>query len=185
MNKLTIEIARRDIGNLKQHQANPKVGLSIREEHYLQALEIALPVLEQQEVKSILLSDYKCDDDLVYPMYECSDCQLRHLPEERRPSQQVGRTKCPRCECLKLKRHIVDHRDPDERPTDTYRQIENDGWVEWKGGKCPEAYSTEVQVKYRDGMGMEDAAGDFSWTHDNEPDDIIAYRVIENDGREE
>ncbi|WP_312181353.1 hypothetical protein [Pantoea sp. CTOTU46764] len=72
--------------------------------------------------------------------------------------------------------------DAPQSPTDTYRQIENDGWIEWKGGKCPEAYSTEIQVKYRDGMGMEDAAGDFSWTHDNEPDDIIAYRVIENDG---
>lgn len=46
MNKLTAEIARRDISHLREHQANPKVGLSMREELYLQALEIALPVLE-------------------------------------------------------------------------------------------------------------------------------------------
>ncbi|ORM78326.1 hypothetical protein [Pantoea eucrina] len=49
MNKLTAEIVRMDIGHLREHQANPHVGLSLREEKYLQALEIALPVLEQQE----------------------------------------------------------------------------------------------------------------------------------------
>lgn len=49
MNKLTAEVARRDIGHLREHQSSPKVGLSLREELYLQALEIALPVLEQQE----------------------------------------------------------------------------------------------------------------------------------------
>ncbi|MBS6056511.1 MAG: hypothetical protein E6199_01245 [Mixta calida] len=49
MNKLTAEVARMDIGHLREHQANPHVGLSMREEKYLQALEIALPVLEQQE----------------------------------------------------------------------------------------------------------------------------------------
>jgi len=47
MNKLTAEVARMDIGHLKSFQANPHVGLSLKEEKYLQALEIALPVLEQ------------------------------------------------------------------------------------------------------------------------------------------
>ena len=49
MNKLTADVARMDIGHLKSFQANPHVGLSLKEEKYLQALEIALPVLEQQE----------------------------------------------------------------------------------------------------------------------------------------
>jgi len=49
MNKLTAEVARRDIGHLREHQASPKIGLSLREELYLQALEIALPMLEKQE----------------------------------------------------------------------------------------------------------------------------------------
>ena len=49
MNKLTAEVARMDIGHLKSFQANPHVGLSMKEEKYLQALEIALPVLEQKE----------------------------------------------------------------------------------------------------------------------------------------
>lgn len=49
MNKLTAEVARRDIGHLREHQVSPNIGLSLREELYLQALEIALPILEQQE----------------------------------------------------------------------------------------------------------------------------------------
>lgn len=49
MKKLTAEDARRDITHLKAFQKQPNIGLSLREEKYLQALEIALPVLEQQE----------------------------------------------------------------------------------------------------------------------------------------
>jgi hypothetical protein len=49
MNKLTAEVARRHRRDLKSFQENPKIGLSLKEELYLQALEIALPILEQQE----------------------------------------------------------------------------------------------------------------------------------------
>lgn len=49
MNKLTAEVARRNIHLLKEIQAAPNIGLSMRSEIFLQALEIALPVLEQQE----------------------------------------------------------------------------------------------------------------------------------------
>lgn len=51
MKKLTAEVARRDISHLKAFQKQPNIGLSLREETYLQALEIALPILEQQEVQ--------------------------------------------------------------------------------------------------------------------------------------
>ena len=50
MNKLTAEVARRHQRDLKSYQENPKIGLSLKEELYLQALEIALPILEQQEL---------------------------------------------------------------------------------------------------------------------------------------
>jgi len=50
MNKLTAEVARRHQRDLKSFQENPKIGLSLKEEMYLQALEIALPILEQQEM---------------------------------------------------------------------------------------------------------------------------------------
>ncbi|MGC0858465.1 hypothetical protein WKG86_05585 [Pantoea agglomerans] len=49
MKKLTAEVARRDISHLKAFQKQPNIGLSLREETHLQALEIALPILEQQE----------------------------------------------------------------------------------------------------------------------------------------
>ncbi|KNC11562.1 hypothetical protein AC790_13415 [Pantoea sp. RIT-PI-b] len=127
MNKPIAEVARSNIHLLKEMQSAPNIGLSMCSELFLQALEIALPVLEQKEMITDSASLITDKQDLI---------------------------------------------------TDTYLQIENDGWIEWEGGKCPEAYSTEVQVKYRDGMGMEDAAGNFSWTHDNEPDDIIAYRIV-------
>lgn len=51
MNKLTADVARRHQRDLKSFQENPKIGLSLKEELYLQALEIALPILEQQERK--------------------------------------------------------------------------------------------------------------------------------------
>jgi len=49
MNKLTAEVALRHQRDLKSFQENPNIGLSLKEELYLQALEIALPILEQQE----------------------------------------------------------------------------------------------------------------------------------------
>ncbi|WP_293649063.1 hypothetical protein [uncultured Pantoea sp.] len=118
MKKLTAESARTDIANLHGFLKNPRIGLSLREERYLQALEIALPVLEQQE-KGV------------------------------------------------------------EHQTDNY------GWIEWKGGECPLAPEKVVDVKWRAGGVMTVEAGGRSWTHDGKFHDIIAYRVIENDGRED
>ena len=48
MKKLTAEEARFDLGNLKKWQTQAH-GISMKEERYMQALEIALPILEQQE----------------------------------------------------------------------------------------------------------------------------------------
>lgn len=56
MKKLTAEVARRDISHLKAFQKQPNIGLSLREETYLQALEIALPILEQHKVDSEALA---------------------------------------------------------------------------------------------------------------------------------
>jgi len=48
MINLTAEVARSDIAKLQEIKSNPLLRISIREEKYLRALEIALPVLEQQ-----------------------------------------------------------------------------------------------------------------------------------------
>ncbi|WP_426607463.1 DUF551 domain-containing protein [Pantoea anthophila] len=49
MNKLTAEECRELIQRLNDKQAHPMKGLTGDEKLYLQALEIALPILEQQE----------------------------------------------------------------------------------------------------------------------------------------
>lgn len=64
-------------------------------------------------------------------------------------------------------------------------------WIEWKGGECPVAAGTLVDVQYRNGSVMhampanemvagssEDASKDF-WRHDGFVNDIIAYRIID------
>lgn len=61
-------------------------------------------------------------------------------------------------------------------------QQESDGWIEWRGGasgSCPVAYMTLVEVKDRVGHVAEDRAEAFEWCHEADDDDIIAYRVVE------
>ena len=55
MSKLTAEEARFDLGNLKKWQSEPH-GISMKEERYMKALEIALPILEQHKVDSEALA---------------------------------------------------------------------------------------------------------------------------------
>ncbi|MDY0929103.1 hypothetical protein SOM41_22385 [Enterobacter sp. CFBP8995] len=137
-------------------------------ENILLLVEIALPVLEQKTHESIIAEQLECvRDSLTLNLHQEAiiNCAIDRLNELNKRIQDLSRS-------------VLEP----QPTTDTYRQIENDGWIEWRGGYCPVAYLSEVQVKYRDGCEMEDTAGDFSWTHDNEPDDIIAYRVIEVDG---
>jgi hypothetical protein len=65
---------------------------------------------------------------------------------------------------------------------------EAEGWIEWKGGKCPVHYGVLVDVKYRDGgfghklPAQEDSnkwrdAESRFWINDGHHSDIIAYRV--------
>jgi|GEM_PF-5419994 len=49
MKKLTAEVARREISYLNVKQLSPSKGLTTEEGLYLESLEIALPILEQQE----------------------------------------------------------------------------------------------------------------------------------------
>ncbi len=62
----------------------------------------------------------------------------------------------------------------------------NDGWIEWGGdAECPVPDGTKVDIKFRDGDVFfgENTNWDWSWDEDEQGGaDIIAYRVIENDG---
>lgn len=66
----------------------------------------------------------------------------------------------------------------------------NDGWIQWGGGECPVKDGALVDVQLRSGQAKFFCASEaLIWTNGNsvrdEMDcDIIAYRVIENDGRE-
>ncbi|RBO13336.1 hypothetical protein [Pantoea sp. 3_1284] len=61
------------------------------------------------------------------------------------------------------------------------------GWIEWKGGECPVIPGNRVDLKLRGGVITSDYPAECAqWSHHkyNNNTDIIAYRVIENDGRE-
>lgn len=72
-------------------------------------------------------------------------------------------------------------------PQATNPQTENDGWIEWGGGDRPVSEKAKVEVKHRASSCVSPVseAINFDWTYYSVPfdTDIIAYRVIENDGR--
>ena len=54
-------------------------------------------------------------------------------------------------------------------------------WIPWNGGECPVPHDQIVQWMLRDGSKpsiLGHAAGPRTWSHDNDPSDIIAYRVV-------
>lgn len=59
-------------------------------------------------------------------------------------------------------------------------------WSEWHGGACPVPVGTRVDVRHRDGGEWSDApAGEFGyarrWEHRNALDDIVAWRLAEDE----
>lgn len=63
-------------------------------------------------------------------------------------------------------------------------------WIEWGGGECPVPKGTPVMIRLRDGgehgplqalvflCGLDiDASSEF-WLNDDDPSDIIAYRIV-------
>ncbi|MDU1573243.1 MAG: hypothetical protein E6868_08330 [Pantoea sp.] len=55
----------------------------------------------------------------------------------------------------------------------------NDRWIEWKGGECP-TYSL-VEFEMRDGDKHTSLGDMLDWKHESRSDDIIAYRVVEQE----
>lgn len=127
---------------------------TIREEKYLAALQLALQVLEAEPVADVVT--------------------WNHPSEERKCSVQLRR--------FDLKPGPLFMPAP-QTTTDTHRQIENDGWIEWKGGDCPVDGNTRVQIQWNDGSIVTGTASSYGWTGLCFGR-IVAYRVIENDGRE-
>lgn len=54
-------------------------------------------------------------------------------------------------------------------------------WIEWHGGERPIKRKTNIEVKFRSGCGGVGRAWEFEWNLQDDPSDIIAYRVVEDD----
>lgn len=153
--KLTAEECKHLILKLTESRWGGKI--SIKEKKYLEALEIALQVLEVEPVADVVA--------------------WNHPSEERKCSVQLRRFDLKPGPLFMLAQQPT---------TDTYRQIENDGWIEWDGvGGCPVAAETSVIVRLTNPRDtLQAQAGEFEWSSEKANDPITAYRVIENDGRE-
>ena len=61
-------------------------------------------------------------------------------------------------------------------------QPDADGWIPWAGGECPVLNMSRVDVVHRNGDIFSDGFAGYAqaktWTHDNHPRDIIAYRIV-------
>ncbi len=56
-------------------------------------------------------------------------------------------------------------------------------WIDWHGGECPVIGGTRVKVRFRNGDRPRDAdASSFWWGSENHPTDIIAYRILPEQG---
>lgn len=142
MNKLTAEKCREFIRVFKALEREGHLALT--SEYHLQALEIALPVLEQQESADLISTP-------------------QHVLDE------------------KFNEHFGA---PPHPTTDTTPQIDNDGWIEWGGGKCPVKANALVDYRTRAGNTADTIALALRWAHEGWDGDIIAYRVIEQQERE-
>lgn len=194
MTKLTPSEARRIIERLHQNQTKEH-GMSILEEKYLAALEIALTVLEQQEETE------EAEDEFVVmrkpgmvpvikrPVGEISE-YLKQLYQHN-PGAVCDvitfRFAGPGGQWVRDGNELLSMPDDIKPKTDTYRQIENDGWVDWKGDRAlpPVEVDALVEVRLRGGETIKREAKYFAWSNGvgNRSYDIIAYRVIENDGK--
>ena len=64
-------------------------------------------------------------------------------------------------------------------PTTT---ADSDGWIEWNGGGCPVDSGAHVEIRTRN--GNINTGYYFRWGHSNLDGDIMAYRIIKEDGNE-
>ncbi|WP_343552135.1 hypothetical protein [Pantoea sp.] len=164
-------------------------------ENILTLIEIALPVLEQQaETAKPIECPFPCGwKELLRISMSDGAFLARDLLEGGEVKDFHRHAALSNTDRLvKVITEILNAQEvksPPQTTTDTYQQIENDDWIEWKGGARPVRVENIVDVRFRDGsVSKNNFAGELLWSRsplgDQDPYDIIAYRVIENDGRE-
>lgn len=184
MEKLTAEKCRQFIISMKSEKDRNQ--LSITGEYQLQALEIALPVLEQQGgwISCSERMPPSKTGVLVGCQYGYEWATKWATLIHGHPDASKEGWLIPGASWVPTHWHEL----PAPPQPSTTPQIDNDGWIEWGGGECPVSSETEVEVRMRDGYVGIAPADTFRWKlaeRDQFPAaDIIAYRVIENDGRE-
>jgi len=129
MNKLTADKAKQIIAGLKENAAY--AGPSIRDEYMMQALEIALPVLEQQESKDVFIVVRK-PGHLPYikrPVGDIADYLMQLYQHSPSVSCDVVTYRFPGAsgQWVQDGKDLLAELEVPQPPTDTYRQIENDG----------------------------------------------------------
>lgn len=165
MNKLTAEKCRYQIKEWERMMLVSDVSIMI--ERHLEAYRIALPVLEQQES-------------------QCQKCGGTGMADSG-GTQPWGEQILVECDCQFELQEMTTDIDP--VITDKAGMItDSAGWIEWKGGERPVTPGNRVDLKLRGGVITSDYPAECAqWSHHkyNNNTDIIAYRVIENDGRED
>lgn len=64
------------------------------------------------------------------------------------------------------------------RDTANVKSEDKRGWIAWNGGGIPVPFETKAEVKLRNGACFTGRAGRYSWEHDGNSGDIVAYRVV-------
>jgi len=177
MNKLTAEKARYFIERI--NDVEKEFGLSIDRSYYRQALEIALPVLEQQESDGdifIVMRNPGKVPDIKRPVGDVADYLLelyQHNPDSvcdvitYRFSGVSGQWVQDGREFLAMAGVVLEQ-----------QELGDGEWVDWVGGDCP---INKVEVKRRDGQFRTGSVVGFRWEHRQNDFDIIAYRVVQHE----
>lgn len=182
MNKLTADKARYFIDRI--NAVEKEFGLSIDKGYFRQALEIALPILEQQERGELVRVAFTGSGSLeaikrggegfiwgnragAHPIelfIHAKDtvCQKCNGTGEMDSggTQPWGEQILIECDCQ-------------------IEQQERGEWIEWKGGECPVGSYSKVETRLRCGLYSDaDEARLIYWNHTGRGSDIIAYRII-------
>ena len=158
MNKLTAEKCREMFLHLFEDKRQD--GITLKEDLYMQALEIALPILEQKDNEKSIIAE----------QLEAVRCSLAlTMNQDAVISCAIERINLLTLRNLELSRSLVKKQEHGE-----------DGWVGWVGGPQPVDDDLVVETKWSDGSLSCGKASKWRWEHQSLLSDknIIAYRII-------
>ncbi|MEN4830028.1 hypothetical protein [Pantoea vagans] len=181
MNKLTTEKCRQLLEDLKYRQARG-AGLTQSMYGYKLALEIALPILEQQERKDVFIVVRKAGH-LPYikrPVGDVADYLLQIYQQNPEVFCDVVTYRFAGAsgQWVQDGKELLAELEIEIPATEKQERGEGE-WVEWKGGECPVESDLKVDTRLRCGLYSDaDEARLIYWNHTGRGSDVIAYRII-------